>query len=244
MPEDPVRFLDLQAIVGQDEEVAGAVARVVGSGRYIGGPELEAFEAAWAAYCGTGHAVGAGNGLDALTLLLQALGVGPGDEVIVPSWTFIATWLAVSQCGATVVPVEVDPTTGNLDAGLVGAACTPRTRAIVCVHLYGQPADVPAVRAAAGPGVAIVEDAAQAHGAVQGFLNGVHLDIEGRAALHAGHTGLGLANAPHDGVATGRRRGKVDVGKALAATLHRPAEEMVVEINQLVLIGRHNLKHC
>src|SRR5690606_25148234 len=95
-----VPFLDLRAIVGEDAEVAEAVARVVRSGRYVGGPEVEAFERAWAGFCGTRHAVGAGNGLDALTLALLALDVGPGDEVIVPSWTFIATWLAVSRAGA------------------------------------------------------------------------------------------------------------------------------------------------
>jgi dTDP-4-amino-4,6-dideoxygalactose transaminase len=162
-----VPFLDLPA--GQAEvrpQLNAAWRRVLASNRLILGPEVEAFEAAFAAYCGAAHCVGVGNGLDALTLILRALAIGPGDEVIVPSNTYIATWLAVTRIGAKPVPVEPDPATFNLDPGRVGSALTSRTRAIMPVHLYGQPADMaPIAKFAVRHGLAIVEDAAQAHGA-------------------------------------------------------------------------------
>ena len=136
------------------------------SGWYILGTEVEAFEQEFASYCGVRHCVGMANGLDALHLILRAYGIGPGDEVIVPSNTYIASWLAVSQTGATPVPVEPILATSNLDPSLVEAAITPRTRAIMPVHLYGQPADVaPMMDVAAQHGLKVVEDAAQAHGA-------------------------------------------------------------------------------
>src|SRR5678815_1388108 len=109
------------------------------AGHFILGPEVEAFEREFAAFCGTDHCIGVGNGLDALHLLLRAMGIGEGDEVLVPSHTFIATWLAVNQAGAIPVPVEPDPGTYNLDAARIAAAIGPRTRAIIAVHLYGQP---------------------------------------------------------------------------------------------------------
>jgi dTDP-4-amino-4,6-dideoxygalactose transaminase len=162
-----VPFLDLPA--GQAEvrpQLDAAWRRVLASNRLILGPEVEAFEAAFAAYCGAAHCVGVGNGLDALTLILRALAIGPGDEVIVPSNTYIATWLAVTRIGAKPVPVEPDPATFNLDPGRVESALTSRTRAIMPVHLYGQPADMaPIAKVAVRHGLAIVEDAAQAHGA-------------------------------------------------------------------------------
>lgn len=195
-----VPFLDLRAIVGEDAEVAEAVARVVRSGRYVGGPEVEAFERAWAGFCGTRHAVGAGNGLDALTLALLALDVGPGDEVIVPSWTFIATWLAVSRVGAKPVPVEVDPDTGNLDPDRVAAALSPRTRALVAVHLYGQPADTDRISdALAGSEVALIEDAAQAHGAM---LRGRRTGALGRIAAFSFYPGKNLGALGDGGAVT------------------------------------------
>jgi dTDP-4-amino-4,6-dideoxygalactose transaminase len=130
------------------------------------GPELEAFEAEFAQYSEVKHCIGVGNGLEALHLLLRAYGIGPGDEVIVPSNTFIATWLAVSQCGATPVPVEPNVNTHNIDPALVAAAITSRTRAIMPVHLYGQPADMdPINELAAKHGLVVIEDAAQAQGA-------------------------------------------------------------------------------
>jgi dTDP-4-amino-4,6-dideoxygalactose transaminase len=162
-----VPFLDLRAATDElRAEIDAAVGRVVGSGWYILGAEVEAFERAFAAYVGARHCVGVGNGLDALHLALRARGVGPGDEVIVPSNTYIATWLAASWAGARPVPVEPDPRTYNLDPERLEAAITPRTRAVVPVHLYGQPADMgPILEVARRRGLFVLEDAAQAHGA-------------------------------------------------------------------------------
>jgi len=146
--------------------IDAALLRVAASGWYLLGDELRAFEADYAAACGASHCAGLANGLDALQLALKALGVGPGDEVIVPSNTYIATWLAVSLCGATPVPVEPDPATYNLDPARIEAAITPRTRVLLPVHLYGQPADMDAINAiAAKHGLAVLDDCAQAHAA-------------------------------------------------------------------------------
>jgi len=142
------------------------MVEVVQSGRYILGPEVERFEQRFAAYCGVAHGVGVGSGLDALVLVLRAWGIGPGDEVIVPSHTFIATWLAVEQVGARVVPVEPEPSTLTLDPSRIESAVTPRTRAIIPVHLYCQPADMTAILAIARRhGLRVLEDASQVHGA-------------------------------------------------------------------------------
>lgn len=160
-------------------EIDAAVSRVLESGWYILGPEVDAFEAEWAEYCDAKHAVGLANGLDALILALRALEVGPGDEVIVPSNTYIATWLAVSAVGAKPVPVEPDPNTHNIDTTLIAAAITPKTKVILPVHLYGQPADLdPLLDLARSHDIAVVEDAAQAHGArYNGKRIGAHSDI-------------------------------------------------------------------
>ena len=160
-------FLDLQPTYAASREaIDAALLRVAGSGWFILGKELEAFERQWAGYCGSAHAIGLGNGLDALHLGLRALGVGEGDEVIVPSNTYIATWLAVSQCGATPVPVEPDARTYNLDPARIAAAITPRTRVILPVHLYGQPADMDAINTVARKhGLKVLDDCAQAHAA-------------------------------------------------------------------------------
>jgi dTDP-4-amino-4,6-dideoxygalactose transaminase len=162
-----IPFLDLKLAAEElREELDEACRRVVQSGWYILGPEVEAFEREFAAWCGVGHCVTVGNGLDALHLILRACGIGPGDEVLVPAHTFIATWLAVSVTGATPVGVDVDPRTFNLDPAGVEAAVTPRSAAILAVHLYGQPADMAALQAVADRhGLALIEDAAQAHGA-------------------------------------------------------------------------------
>jgi dTDP-4-amino-4,6-dideoxygalactose transaminase len=162
-----VPFLDLRAAHHELEaELDAAAQRVLRSGRYLLGPELEGFEEEFAGYCGARYCVGVANGLDALHLTLRALDIGPGDEVIVPAHTFIATWLTVSYAGATPVAVDVDPFTYNLDAAAVEAAVTARTRAIVPVHLYGQPAEMDAIGdVARRHGLALIEDAAQAHGA-------------------------------------------------------------------------------
>lgn len=162
-----VPFLDLCAAYRElQDELDGAYRQVATSGRYVLGEEVEAFEQELATYCGATHGVGVGNGLDALHLILQGYGIGRADEVIVPAHTFIATWVAVSRTGATPVPVEPDPATYTLDPAGVAAAITPRTRAIIPVHLYGQPADMdPILDLARQHDLKVIEDAAQAHGA-------------------------------------------------------------------------------
>lgn len=162
-----VRFLDLAAIHRPlRPDLRAAHDRVVARGRYLFGPELDQFEARWAGVCGTDHAVGVGSGLDALILALRALDVGPSDEVVVPSNTFIATWLAVSAVGAVPVPAEPAPRTHLVTADSMAERITSRTAALLPVHLYGRPGDGPAFEAlAARHGLALVFDAAQAHGA-------------------------------------------------------------------------------
>lgn len=150
--------------------VDAAMAAVLDSSYYIMGPQLEAFEAEFANFCGARHCIGVSDGLAALTLGLRALGVGTGDEVIVPSHTFVATWLAVSATGAIPVGVEPDPDSFNIDPARIEAAITARTRCIIPVHLYGRPADMDKINGiAARHGLAVLEDSAQAHGAT---LNG------------------------------------------------------------------------
>lgn len=162
-----VPFLDLRAPYGElRDEMDAAIRRVLESGWYLLGEEISAFEREYASYVGADHCVGVGNGLEAMRLSLEALDIGPGAEVIVPSNTYIATWLAVTQVGATVVPVEPDPATFNIDPARIEDAITPRTRAILPVHLYGQPADVDAIHdIARRHSLRVIEDAAQAHGA-------------------------------------------------------------------------------
>jgi dTDP-4-amino-4,6-dideoxygalactose transaminase len=139
---------------------------VLESGSYILGEQVRSFEGEFAAFCGARHCVGVGNGLEALTLALRAWDIGAGDEVIVPSNTYIATWFAVSAAGATPVPVEPDPATYNIDPERIAAAITSRTRAILPVHLYGLAADMaPIMQLAEARGLKVLEDAAQAHGA-------------------------------------------------------------------------------
>lgn len=174
-----IPFLDLKSpYLELKTEVDEAVCRVVSSGWYIGGPEVEKFEAAYAEYCEATHAVGVANGLDALHLALLAMDVGPGDEVIVPSNTYIATWLAVSQCGATPVPVEPVEATYNIDPARIEAAITARTKVILPVHLYGQPADLdPILAIAHRHNLRVLEDGAQTHGArYKGQRIGAHGD--------------------------------------------------------------------
>ena len=165
-------------LAGARLEVDAAVARVLGSGRYILGPEVDAFGQEFAAYCGAARCIGLANGLDAMHLALRAMDIGPGDEVIVPSDIYIASWLAVSQCRATPVPVEPLPGSLNLDPSRVESALTPRTRVLMPVHLYGQPADLdPLLALARQHGLRVLEDAAQAHGArYKGRRIGAHGD--------------------------------------------------------------------
>ncbi len=165
-----VPFLDLLAPHQEvGEELDAAYSRVMRSGRYILGPECERFEHEFADYCGAAHCVGVGNGLEALHLILVAYGVGPGDEVVVPANTYIATWLAVSQTGAVPVGAEPHPATHNLSSVALERALTPRTKAVIPVHLYGQTAEMDAIdEVASAAGLRVVEDAAQAHGAAWG----------------------------------------------------------------------------
>jgi len=149
------------------KNLESAMTGVLASGMFIQGPQLEAFEQEFADYCQTEHCVGVGNGLDALVLLLRAYGIGAGDEVIVPTNTFIATWLAVTAVGATIVAVEPDERTHNLSPERIEAHLTPRTRCIMPVHLYGQPADMDLIMALAEQrGLVVIEDSAQAQGAL------------------------------------------------------------------------------
>ena len=162
-----IPFLDLRSINYRDqEEFKSAFNRVLSSGCFILGNETSQFESEFASYCGVNNAIGVANGLDALTLVLRAWEIGPGDEVIVPSNTFIATWLAVSIVGAKIVPVEPDPDTYNITASTIKKAITSKTKVVLPVHLYGQPADMLAINAVARSyGLKVLEDAAQAHGA-------------------------------------------------------------------------------
>jgi dTDP-4-amino-4,6-dideoxygalactose transaminase len=186
-----IPFLDLKAInLTQQEDIEQAMRRVLHSGWYVLGKEVDAFEQAYAAYCGTRHAIGVAHGLDAIFLLLKAYDVGPGDEVIVPSNTYIATWLAVSHCGATPVPVEPVEGTYNLDPQRVAAAITARTRAIIPVHLYGQPADMaPLMALALAHQLRVIEDGAQAHGAL---YQGRKVGALGHAAAFSFYPGKNL----------------------------------------------------
>jgi dTDP-4-amino-4,6-dideoxygalactose transaminase len=162
-----VPFLDLKAHHGPlHDQFTQAIAEVIASSAFAGGPFVEKFEAEFAAYCGCRHAIGVGNGTDALWLSLLACGVGPGDEVITVPNTFVATAEAIILCGARPVFVDVDATTYTMDPAGLQKALTPRTKAIIPVHLFGQPADMdPIVSFAEKHRLIVIEDAAQAHGA-------------------------------------------------------------------------------
>ena len=162
-----IPFLDLRAsYLELKAELDIAFQRVMDSGWYIQGEELRAFESEFADYCNVKYCIGVGNGLDALHLILRSMDIGAGDEVIVPSNTFIATWLAVSYAGATPVPVEPDEATYNIDPTRIEAAITEKTKAIMPVHLYGQPANMdPIMEISARYRLKVIEDAAQSHGA-------------------------------------------------------------------------------
>lgn len=201
MTTTDIPFLDLKAIFQrQSPELAEAFARVLDSGWYILGGEVHAFEADYAAWCGAGHAIGVANGLDALSLSLRALGIGPGDDVLVPSNTYIATWLAVTHVGANPVPVEPCEGSCNMDPARLEAALTPSTRAIMPVHLYGQPADMdPILAFATAHGLSVVEDGAQAHGAV---YRGRRLGAHGHAVAWSFYPGKNLGALGDGGAIT------------------------------------------
>lgn len=162
-----IPFLDLGAAHQEIRaELDSIYSNIIESGYFVLGREVEQFEEAFASYCNVTHCIGVGNGLDALHLILRGYEIGVGDEVIVPANTFIATWLAVTYAGARPVPVEPDEATHNIDPTRIEEAITPRTKAIIAVHLYGQPADMDPICAIAQKyGLKVIEDAAQAHGA-------------------------------------------------------------------------------
>lgn len=197
-----VPFLDLAARDGAAEDEAAA-RRVLASGRWILGPEVDSFERAWAAACGTPHAVGVANGTDAITLALAAVGVGPGDEVVTVSMTCAPTATGILRAGATPVFVDVDDETLTMDVESLREAVTPRTRAVVPVHLYGRPARLEAISEfCASRGIALVEDAAQAHGA---SLGGRPIGSFGDAAAWSFYPTKNLGAAGDGGAVTTSR---------------------------------------
>ncbi len=198
-----IPFLDLRAInLAHRAELLAAFERVLDSGWFVLGPELIAFEREYAEQCGAPHCVGVANGLEALSLVLRAWGIGPGDEVIVPSNTYIASWLAVTHVGATPVPVEPDPESFNIDPARIEAAITPRTRALLPVHLYGRPADLASIlEIARRHGLRVLEDAAQAHGA---SYRGQRLGAHGDAVAWSFYPGKNLGALGDGGAVTTR----------------------------------------
>jgi dTDP-4-amino-4,6-dideoxygalactose transaminase len=209
-----IPFLSLGATYQElQDELDSALARVLGSGLYVLGSEIEAFEADFAAYSGANHAIGVANGLDALHLALRAMGVGPGDEIIVPSNTYIATWLAVSQSGATPVPVEPDEATFNIDPNLLEPAITPRTKVILPVHLYGQPVDLdPILAVARKHDLKVLEDGAQAHGA---RYKGRRVGAHGNAVAWSFYPGKNLGALGDGGAVSTNDPGLADQIKVL-----------------------------
>lgn len=196
-----VQFLDMKTpYLELQSQLDDAYRRVMNSGWYILGSEVDAFEQEFAAYCGVKYCIGVGNGLDALHLILRAMDIKAGDEVIVPSNTYIATWLAVSYTGATPVPVEPDKLTYNISAASLEAAITKRTKAIIPVHLYGQPADMDSIlQVASRHGLKVVEDAAQGHGA---FCRGKRVGSLGDAAGFSFYPGKNLGACGDGGAIT------------------------------------------
>ena len=186
-----VPFLDLEAGHSElNEDLIEAFKEVLGSGIFVAGQNCKLFESEFSEFCNTEFAVGVGNGLDALKLILLAYGIGPGDEVIVPANTFIATWFAVSNVGAKIVPVEPNLQTYNIDVNLIEAAITKNTKAIIVVHLYGQPADMDEInKIAECYDIKLIEDAAQAHGAL---YKGKRVGGLGHAAAFSFYPGKNL----------------------------------------------------
>lgn len=207
-----IEFLNLGRVNAPYEPaIREAVDRVLRSGYYILGEETAAFEREFASYCGVQHCIGVANGLDALHLILRGYGIGPGHEVIVPANTFIATWLAVGLAGARIVPVEPDDASWNIDPRRIEEAITPRTRAIMPVHLYGAPADMDAIRDIAEQhDLRVIEDAAQAHGARYGNLRAGSLGDAAGFSFYPGKNlgalGDGGAITTNDGELAARLR--------------------------------------
>jgi dTDP-4-amino-4,6-dideoxygalactose transaminase len=183
----PIPLVDLAVQHAQvADEVQAGWARVVAAGAFIGGPDVAAFESEFAAFSGVGHVVGVANGTDALELALRARGVGPGDEVIVPANTFVATAEAVSRVGARPVLIDCDPDHLLIDPTAVAGRVGPRTRAVMAVHLYGQMAPVEAVAAAVPESVDVIEDAAQSQGATRHGMPSGSLGVVAGTSFYPG----------------------------------------------------------
>lgn len=228
-------------------ELDAAVARVLDRDWYILGPEVEAFESEFAVYLGVDHVVGVGNGTDAISLSLCALGIGPGDEVIAPSFTAAPSIGAIVATGATPIMVDVDPRTRTLDSEAAASAMTPRTRALMPVHLYGQPADMTALRAlTARHGLALIEDAAQAHGAAYGGLRAGALGdlacFSFYPTKNLGALGDGGAIATNDAAIAARLRRLRHLGQSARYVHDEPATHSRLDELQAALL-RVKLSH-
>ena len=196
-----IPFLNLKAAYTEiAPEIKKAVDQTLSSGWYILGEQVQLFENEFAAYCGVRHCIGVASGLDALFLILKAYGIGHGDEVLVPAHTFIATWMAVSNTGATPIPVEPSNATYNIDPAKIEAAITDKTKAIIAVHLYGLPADMDRISEIANKyDLRIIEDAAQAHGA---SYKGRRTGSLGNAAAFSFYPGKNLGACGDGGAIT------------------------------------------
>ena len=216
---EPVPFLDLaRETAAVRADLDQAAARVMDRGWFLIGPELETFEAEFAKYTDGAHAVGLSSGLAALELILKAHDIGAGDEVIVPANTYIATWIAVTSVGATPVPVEPDRLTRNIDPARVSDAVTDNTRAIMAVHLYGEPADMPALREVADAhGLKLFADAAQSAGA---HIDGSRAATLGDAAAFSFYPTKNLGALADAGCGGDRRRGNCRARPAVAQLRH------------------------
>jgi dTDP-4-amino-4,6-dideoxygalactose transaminase len=197
----PIPFLDLATPHRElAEEILPAWEKILKNAAFVGGPELAGFESEFAAYVGTSHSVGVASGTDAIRLALLAMGLQPGDEVVTVSHTFIATTEAITQAGGKVVFVDVDPVTATMDPGRLEAAIGPRTRVVLPVHLYGQPADMdPILEVARRRGLLVLEDACQAHGAE---YHGRRAGSMGAAAAFSFYPGKNLGACGEAGAVT------------------------------------------
>lgn len=216
-----IAYSDLSYIHNEIKgEITAAIKRVVDSNWFITGEELEKFEEEYGKYCGTKYCIGVGNGLDALHLMLEASGIGPGDEVIVPAMTFIATALAVSYCGATPVFVDIDEKSRNLDISKIEEKITDKTKAILAVHLYGRAADIKGIKDIADRyNLLVFEDAAQAHGAC---LQGIKTGNMGEAAGFSFYPGKNLGAFGDAGAVT---TNNADLAAKIAALRNYGSEE-------------------
>ncbi len=220
----PVPFVDLERIHSQlAPALEAAYRRVLASGSFIQGREVDAFEKEWSEFCGVPHTVGCANGTDAIMLILLALGIGPGDEVITVSNTFFATIEAIAAVGASPVMVDVNPHDGLIDVKAAEAAITSRTKAIIAVHLYGLPCDLAALkRLTDSRGLFLIEDAAQAHGAL---YKGAHVGGLGVASSFSFFPGKNLGALGDAGAVVTRDQGLADTLRSLRNHGRGPQEK-------------------